>query len=80
MHHEFGVKRRDFLKGAGATVAAVAGAELLSLSVLRPASASINPLSIIYLNRVSDLLFAMARRANKEAGVDDVPWVPGKST
>ncbi len=28
----------------------------------------------IYLNRISDLLFALARRANKEAGVKDVPW------
>ncbi len=28
-----------------------------------------------YINRVSDLLFAMARRANQQAGVDDVPWV-----
>jgi len=27
-----------------------------------------------YLNRLGDLLFAMARRANKEAGVEDVPW------
>lgn len=30
---------------------------------------------IIYLNRLSDLLFAMARRANQHAGVEDVPWV-----
>ena len=30
---------------------------------------------VIYLNRVSDLLFALARRANQLAGVDDVPWV-----
>ncbi len=30
-----------------------------------------------YMNRVSDLLFAMARRANHEAGVGDVPWVHG---
>ena len=30
-----------------------------------------------YLNRASDMLFAMARRANKEAGVADVPWTPG---
>lgn len=29
-----------------------------------------------YLNRLSDLLFAMARRANQLAGVDDVPWKP----
>lgn len=34
--------------------------------------------AIVYVNRVSDLLFAMARRVNKEAGVDDVPWVPAK--
>jgi cob(I)alamin adenosyltransferase len=30
--------------------------------------------AIIYINRISDLLFAMARRANKDAGVADVPW------
>ncbi|MEX2388400.1 MAG: cob(I)yrinic acid a,c-diamide adenosyltransferase [Phycisphaeraceae bacterium] len=28
----------------------------------------------IYLNRLSDLLFAMARRSNQLAGVADVPW------
>lgn len=27
-----------------------------------------------YFNRLSDLLFAMARCANKQAGVNDVPW------
>lgn len=30
---------------------------------------------IVYLNRLSDLLFALARRANRRAGIDDVPWV-----
>lgn len=34
--------------------------------------------AIVYINRVSDLLFAMARRANRQAGVADVPWVPAK--
>ncbi len=34
----------------------------------------VNPQAIIYLNRVGDLLFAMARRANGAAGVPDVPW------
>jgi cob(I)alamin adenosyltransferase len=29
---------------------------------------------VIYLNRLSDLLFVMARRANAEAGIADVPW------
>ncbi len=41
------------------------------------ALASVGPVNDqlrIYLNRVSDLLFALARRANKEAGVKDVPW------
>ena len=31
---------------------------------------------VIYLNRLSDLLFTLARRANLEAGVGDVPWAP----
>jgi cob(I)alamin adenosyltransferase len=31
---------------------------------------------VVYLNRLSDLLFALARRANVTAGVEDVPWKP----
>jgi cob(I)alamin adenosyltransferase len=31
---------------------------------------------VIYLNRLSDLLFVLARRANAEAHVPDVPWAP----
>lgn len=34
---------------------------------------------VVYLNRLSDLLFAMARYANHQAGVKDVPWVAPKS-
>jgi cob(I)alamin adenosyltransferase len=30
----------------------------------------------VYLNRLSDLLFVLARRANHDAGVADVPWQP----
>jgi cob(I)alamin adenosyltransferase len=37
----------------------------------------INQMTIVYVNRISDLLFAMARRANKERGLHDVPWVKG---
>jgi cob(I)alamin adenosyltransferase len=36
-----------------------------------------------YLNRLSDLLFVLARHANVKAGVTDVPWAPrgkGQST
>jgi cob(I)alamin adenosyltransferase len=29
---------------------------------------------VIYLNRLSDLLFMLARVANKTAGVEEVPW------
>jgi len=35
----------------------------------------IGPVVVPYLNRVSDLLFALARRANQLAGVEDTPWV-----
>lgn len=30
--------------------------------------------ALIYLNRLSDLLFALARLANQQTGVEDVPW------
>ena len=36
---------------------------------------SMNQLAITYLNRLSDLLFILARHANREQG--DVLWVPG---
>ncbi|MEV6210643.1 cob(I)yrinic acid a,c-diamide adenosyltransferase [Kitasatospora sp. NPDC051914] len=38
---------------------------------------SVNPLTAKYLNRLSDLLFILARTANKEIG--DVLWVPGEN-
>ena len=34
----------------------------------------INPAAVSYMNRLGDLLFAMARRANADAQVPDVPW------
>ena len=37
----------------------------------------VNPCAVRFVNRLSDLLFAAARYANKCSGVDDVPWVPG---
>jgi cob(I)alamin adenosyltransferase len=36
-----------------------------------------NPLAAVYLNRLSDLLFVLARAANTEAGVDEPLWRPG---
>jgi len=32
--------------------------------------------TLILLNRISDLLFAMARSVNKMAGIADIPWLP----
>lgn len=34
--------------------------------------------AVIYLNRLSDLLFTLARLANVRRGVEDVAWMPGK--
>ncbi|MFY9330874.1 MAG: cob(I)yrinic acid a,c-diamide adenosyltransferase [Candidatus Nanopelagicales bacterium] len=39
---------------------------------------AVNPLTAAYLNRLSDLLFILARTANGEQG--DVLWQPGAST
>jgi cob(I)alamin adenosyltransferase len=38
-----------------------------------------NPLAPVYLNRLSDLLFVLARAANAEAEVDGPLWRPGAS-
>jgi cob(I)alamin adenosyltransferase len=39
----------------------------------------INPQIVVYLNRLSDLLFVLARVCNNN-GKEDVLWVPGKTT
>jgi cob(I)alamin adenosyltransferase len=33
--------------------------------------------ALIFLNRLSDYLFTLARAANRVAGLPDVPWLPG---
>ena len=38
-----------------------------------------NPLAAVYLNRLSDLLFVLARAANAEAGVTGPLWRPGSA-
>lgn len=55
---------RTLCRRAERTIVALAAAEPL------------NQHAIVYMNRVSDLLFALARRVNREAGVADVPWIP----
>lgn len=39
---------------------------------------TVNPIIILYLNRLSDYLFVLARIENKN-GFDDVLWVPGQT-
>ncbi len=46
----------------------------LQSSETDPGGNEVNPVVIRYLNRLSDLLFVLARYANLKAGVEDVPW------
>ncbi|HZS23450.1 MAG TPA: cob(I)yrinic acid a,c-diamide adenosyltransferase [Gaiellaceae bacterium] len=41
--------------------------------------ADVNPLARVYLNRLSDLLFILARAANAHAGRDEPLWRPGST-
>jgi cob(I)alamin adenosyltransferase len=71
---------REFILPGGAPAAAVchlarticrrAERRLVSLGRIE----ELNPASIIYLNRLSDLLFVMARQLNRLAGRTDVFW------
>lgn len=38
----------------------------------------VDPVAIVYLNRLSDFLFVFARLVNNRAGMPDVPWHPVK--
>jgi cob(I)alamin adenosyltransferase len=44
--------------------------QIVALAAIEPISNEI----VIYVNRLSDLLFVMARVANQHLGVADVPW------
>lgn len=57
------------------TVCRRAERAVIALAAIEPVRDAI----VIYLNRLSDLLFAMARLANQRAGYPDIPWVnPGR--
>ena len=43
-------------------------------SVLALGPDAVEPVVIVYLNRLSDLLFTMARAANHRAGITETPW------
>jgi cob(I)alamin adenosyltransferase len=46
------------------------------LAVQAGASTPINDEAVVYLNRLSDLLFVLARWANKQAGMREDTWTP----
>ncbi len=49
-------------------------AERQLVSLAREPDVSVGELLIMYVNRLSDLLFVVARLANTESGVPDSPW------
>jgi cob(I)alamin adenosyltransferase len=76
-------KLRSFVLPGGTPAAAalhvartvVRRAERSTWAAIEAHGESVNPLTARYLNRLSDLLFILARTANGAAG--DVMWVPG---
>jgi cob(I)alamin adenosyltransferase len=71
------------LPGGSTAAAAVHLARAIARRAERSAVAAaaqdaLNPHALAYLNRLSDLLFVMARRLNGN-GAGDVKWVPGAS-
>jgi cob(I)alamin adenosyltransferase len=76
-------KLRSFILSGGTPAAAqlhvartvVRRAERAAWAAYEVHGETMNDLAIKYLNRLSDLLFILARHANRERG--DVLWVPG---
>ena len=76
-------KLRSFILNGGTLAAAhlhvartvVRRAERSAWAAWEEHAETMNQLAITYLNRLSDLLFILARAANRENG--DVLWVPG---
>jgi cob(I)alamin adenosyltransferase len=78
-------KLRSFILPGGTLAAAylhlactvVRRAERATWAAIEVHGDTVNPLTAKYLNRLSDLLFILARSANQERG--DVLWVPGEN-
>jgi cob(I)alamin adenosyltransferase len=49
-------------------------------ALLAATSNSLNPRALVYLNRLSDLLFILARAANAADGHEEPLWRPGSSS
>ncbi|MGP3968265.1 cob(I)yrinic acid a,c-diamide adenosyltransferase [Streptomyces sp. 6N223] len=80
-------KLRSFILPGGTPGAAllhqactvVRRAERSTWAALDAHGETMNRLTATYLNRLSDLLFILARTANRSAGVDDILWTPGEN-
>ncbi len=48
-------------------------------AIAAAAEVALNPLALVYLNRLSDLLFILARAANASTGHEEPLWKPGSS-
>ena len=71
------------LPGGSPAAAAIHLARAITRRAERSATAAatdvaLNPQALAYLNRLSDLLFVLARRVN-DNGATDIKWVPGGS-
>lgn len=62
------------LLGAGLHVARTVCRRAERAVIAAAGRESINPECIVYLNRLSDLLFTMARAANHREGAAETPW------
>ena len=49
-------------------------AERRLVSLRRDSDKTVAADMVVYLNRLSDLLFVLARAVNRAAGVPDAPW------
>lgn len=49
-------------------------------ALVAAAAQTVNPLAIVYLNRLSDLLFILARAANAAGDHEEPLWRPGSSS
>ena len=86
-YNEVLTKLRSFILNGGTPLAAqlhvartvVRRAERTAWAAVDEYGDGINPLAVKYLNRLSDLLFILARVANTEAhgGTGDILWIPG---
>lgn len=53
-------------------------AERNTVHLMQLPGESVDQWVLIYLNRLSDFLFVLARLANQLEGVADIPWVPNR--